>query len=279
MKYIAVAENASKPPARPRESTAGGLVGKRVVITRAAEKAGEVEIILKRYGAVPVPYPCIEILFPDNSQELDNALVDAATGTFDWLVVTSANAATSIGKRLSHLGITLGDIAIAAIGPATAQTIEQALDRPADFTASKFIAEALANELELTAGQRILLPQSEIARPVLAERLSERGAMVTEVMAYKTSIGHGGDDVPTMLAAKEIDAVIFTSASTVHFFLARLREKDVGISALEDICLAAIGPVTAKALQAASLRASLIPDSYTIPALIDALDKHYVRVN
>jgi uroporphyrinogen-III synthase len=255
-----------------------GLRDRRVIVTRSAAQAGEMAQLLDKYGAIPVLYPCIEIIPPEDTRALDHALIRASNNDFDWLVVTSANTVEAIANRLDALGITLGEQRIAAIGPKSANAAQKHLAPEIHFISSKYVAEVLVDEMEVTEGQRILLPQSDAARPILAKGFAERGAAVTAVVAYRTVVGQGGEDVPALLASGQIDAITFTSASTVHYFLTRLRDEGTDISCLADICLAAIGPVTAGALQEASLPVALVPANYTVPALVDALEEYFLRV-
>jgi uroporphyrinogen-III synthase len=253
-----------------------GLKGKRVVVTRSATQAGDLVQLLNKYSAVPVRYPCIEIDPPEDTGVLDSALLRASNNEFDWLVITSVNTVEAIVDRLDALEITLGDLSIAAIGPKSAESIREHLATEVHFVPSEYVAEALADQMETINGQRILLPQSEIARPILADRLTERGAVVSAVVAYRTVMGQGGEDVPSLLASGQIEAITFTSASTVHFFLARLKDEGADSADLDGICLAAIGPVTAGALREVSMPVALTPSTYTVPALVAALEEYFL---
>jgi uroporphyrinogen-III synthase len=277
MKDDGLTRISTETPLKVRAKSGSGLNDKRVVVTRSADQVDELATLLRYYDAIPVFYPCIAIVPPQDTSALDRALLKASANEFEWLVFTSAHAIEAVVARLDPLNITLGHLKIAVIGPKTARSARELLDTEVDFIASKYVAETLASELNVTKGQRVLLPQSEIARPVLVERLTERGAIVTPVLAYRTVMGQGGDDVPSMLALGQIEAITFTSASTVHHFLARLLNEGGSRSDLEDICLAAIGPVTASALQDASLQATVIPSDYTVEAMVDALEVYFLR--
>ncbi len=77
---------------------------------------------------------------------------------------------------------------VAAIGPATAERLAQygirADVQPGTFTTAAVVA-ALASAGDLK-GRRVLCPRSDIAPPELTDALRERGAVVTEVVAYRT---------------------------------------------------------------------------------------------
>lgn len=257
--------------------SSGGLSGKRIVVTRAPGQAAEMMVLLQEYGAEPLLYPCIDIKSPADLTQLDAALRKAAAGQFDWLVVTSANTVTIIAQRLAALGLSLSDVMVAAVGPRTAEAIEDQLQLDVNIIAEKHVAEGLAAQLQSIAGSKVFLPQSEIARPVLADSLRAAGAQVTAVDAYRTVMGQGGDDVPAMLAQRQVDAVTFTSSSTVRHFLARLESDGGHRQDLEGLCLAAIGPITARTMEENALPVSVVPRDYTLPALVKALAAYFAE--
>jgi uroporphyrinogen-III synthase len=260
-----------RDPIRP----ATGLQGKRVVITRASHQQAELADLLRGRGAEPIPYPCIDIVPPSDLQELDAALEAAAAGFYDWLIVTSANAVPVLASRVAELGLSLSGLRVATVGPKTADIVQDALRIDASVVAEEHTAEGLLASLPMLTGQRILLPQSAIARPVLAEELRAAGAEVTALTAYRTVAGQGGVDVPRRLSAGQIDAITFTSSSTVRNFLLRLENEAGNKADLTAVCLAAIGPVTAETMQEHDLWVEVMPEEYTVPALVDALDAYF----
>ena len=105
--------------------------------------------------------------------------------------------------------------------------------------------------------------------------LRESGAKVTVVEAYQTVIGRGGDDIPALLAAGRIDAITFTSSSTARNFVKRLETEGGRLEQLAGVCLAAIGPVTAETMRTIGLSVDLMPETFTVSALINALNRYY----
>jgi uroporphyrinogen-III synthase len=260
---------------RGRALSKGGLAGRRVVVTRAPRQAAELVHLLMDQGAEAISYPCIDIKIHEDTRALDTALRAAAAGTFDWLVITSANVSWALARRAAALEIDLSGVRVAAIGPKTAQSVQELLRIDVELVPSEYRAEALAAALQLAPGQRLLLPQSDLARPVLARGLRDKGAAVTAIDAYQTVIGQGGRDVPAMLAAGGIDAIIFTSSSTVTNFLLRLEREGGDRAQLEGVCKAAIGPVTARTMRENDLAVDLMPPTYTLGALIESLKAYY----
>ena len=129
-------------------------------------------------------------------------------------------------------------------------------------------------------GARILLPRADIARDVLPRQLRAAGATVEDVIAYRTLCTMpelpGDPDIYQLLLQEQIDAIIFTSASTVKNFVQYLGAESVA-DLLRTVPVASIGPVTAEAAQQFGIQTSIIPTKYTIPALVDALVEHFTQ--
>jgi uroporphyrinogen-III synthase len=145
------------------------------------------------------------------------------------------------------------------------------------LVAKEHVAESLADEMSPGRGERLLLPQSAIARPVLADRLRVAGAQVDVVDAYRTGLGQGGEPVPTLLVEGKIDVITFTSSSTVTNFLERFEKEGGQRDQLAGICLAAIGPITAATMAEATLTVDVTPAEYTLPGLVSALETYFAR--
>ncbi|CAN5635852.1 uroporphyrinogen-III C-methyltransferase [soil metagenome] len=258
------------------------LFGRRIVVTRSREQAGELIDMLEERGAEAIAAPTIRIVPPEDTEALDRACAQA--GTFDWLVFTSANGVDAFMRRL----LTIGDIRdlkgvrICTTGSATAGRLQRYGIR-VDLTPSEFRAEAVAEALrgvEDLAGTRFLLPRADLARDYLADELRDAGAEVADVAAYRTvpatAEREGDPDVYRMLLDRKIDAVTFTSASTVRNF-AEILGRDQAADLLRTIAVASIGPVTAEAAQQLGIHTTVMPERYTIPDLVDALVDHFSR--
>src|SRR5690606_18364415 len=159
-------------PYPPDALLRGGLSGKRVVITRAAPQSEALANLLRGANAQPLFYPCIAITPPEDTTPLDEALRDLAT--FDWLILTNANTAYTLANRLEPLVLTLpARLQLGVHLPATTKTARDLLgvDVAVPSNSDDYNAEALARDLQLLPGSSVLLPQSEIAPPTLAEAL------------------------------------------------------------------------------------------------------------
>ncbi len=252
------------------------LLGRRIVVTRPRAQAGELAAALEDAGADVLLFPTIAIAPPPDAAALDHAVVTAAT--YDWIVFTSVNGVRVFFERIAALGRDVRELAgarIGAIGPETAAELERRLVRPAVVPA-EYRAEGLLAALDDAAvrGKRVLLPRAAGAREILPDALRARGAVVDEVIAY-AAVPPADADVDGLraaLAAGEIDAVTFTSSSTVRNFAALIGPDavaDVGRAARP--LVACIGPITADTAREVGLRVDVVPDRYTASALADAL--------
>lgn len=241
-----------------------------IAITRAEHQAAQQRTMLEALGAMVYQYPCIKIVPPRDLAKLDDALTLASNGVFDWLIFTSANTVQAIAERMEALSLlpkSLTDIKIAAVGPKTAAAVQNLLDLTSEHIPEEFTAEALAQSLTLDGGEQIFLPQSALAKRTLLETLRKTGAAVTHVDAYRTVIAQTGDPVPALLWEGQIDAITFTSESTVRFFAKRLDFEQGTLAMLDDVCVACIGPVTAAAAQALGIGVQVLPDDHTLEGL------------
>ena len=257
------------------------LFGKRIVVTRSIEQAGELIEMLEERGAEAIPAAAIRIAPPLDAAPLAEAAARASE--FDWIVFTSGNAVDSFMDRVLAAGDVrdLKGVRLCTIGPTTATRLSRYGIR-VDLTPAEFRAEAVVEALKATgdlAGKRFLLPRADIARDILAEELTRAGADVTDIVAYRTIPAApdraGAPDIYRMLLDRKIDAVTFTSASTVRNFVAMLGE-DQAVDLLAGTVVAAIGPVTAEAAQRLGIQVNVMPRRYTIPDLVDSLVAHFL---
>ena len=255
------------------------LFGRSVVVTRAREQASGLAQELVQLGADVIQCPTIEISPLPDYAELDAAI--ERLSEYAWLIFTSVNGVRWFWKRLEAAGKdsrALGLCRVAAIGPAPAEALEARGIRP-DFIPERYVAEGVVEGLLARGkvdGVRMLLPRAAKAREVLPDELRKAGARVDVISAYETiPAAARKDEVLERMRAGTLDCVTFGSSSTVENFLSLIPAET--LRAHPDVRLAAIGPVTAKTLEAHGLPCHIMPEEYTIPALVQALVSHYTR--
>ncbi|MFP4391984.1 MAG: uroporphyrinogen-III C-methyltransferase [Desulfohalobiaceae bacterium] len=252
------------------------LLGQGVIVTRAREQASSLLAMLEELGACCYQFPTIKI------QELqDYSLVDqelANLQNYQWLIFTSVNGVCHFWRRLRALNMDsrkLGGCKVAAIGPATADRLRQEGIEP-DFVPDKYVAEHVLQGLLQRGiqGSRVLIPRAETAREVLPKELEQAGAEVRVLPVYRTVLaGENQQEILQALQQGGIQFVTFTSSSTVHNFFQLISAKEFANYVNSGLRLACIGPVTAKSLEEYGFQADVLPQEYTIPGLVQALEQ------
>jgi len=247
------------------------LFGQRIVVTRARHQASVLSEAIEDLGGEPWEFPAIELAPPSDSQKLIKALEQIKR--FNWLVFTSVNGVEEFFKELKNQGKDVRDLAgieLVAIGPATQAALENRGLRvsfvPEEYRAEKII-EGLTSRV--LPGQSVLLARAEEARDILPESLKALGADVWDVPAYRTIVGQANkEELKAMLRDHLIQAVTFTSSSTVRNFLQLL---DGDRSLLEGVKLFSIGPITSATARELGLIIHREAKKYTIKGLVQAL--------
>lgn len=243
------------------------LSGSRVVVTRPRDQAGTLRRRLAELGAQVLVQPMIRISDPADWEPVDAALADL--DRYDWLVFSSANGVRYLLDRLLATKRDvrkLGNVRLAAIGPATADEIARYRLR-ADLVPGEYRAEALAAKLiEDAAGRTFLLARASRGREVLAEELREAGGTVDQVVVYSSTDVEAPDpEVAASLAAGRIDWITVTS-SAIARSLVRLFGDD-----LRRARLASISPVTSDVLRQLGHEPAVEAARYTMNGLVEAL--------
>jgi len=246
------------------------LEGLRVLVTRRPEQASELSRRLAEMGAAVVEIATLAIEAPSDPSALERAL--SRLDGYDWLILTSANAAAAVSERLIalRLGVPPG-LRIAAVGPSSAEAVAIAAGRPADLQpGSEFRAEGLADAFSgiPLEGRRVLLPISDRARDVLPVALRSKGAVVDVVVAYRTVAPADLQERIRAAIRGGIDVATFASPSAVENFVAGARELARGLAA------AVIGPITERAARDAGLRVVAVASPSTTEGLVFALVGH-----
>lgn len=247
------------------------LFGRTVIVTRSEAQAAEVVGRLRDTGADVIEAPAICIQPPASWDEVDAAI--RGLGRYQWVVLTSTNAATAFFDRLLARGAdarALGRARVCAIGEKTAAAIRRygiVPDRVAEESTGEGVAAALAREhLE---GAAILLPRAKVAREVIVDGLAARGAKVDVVTVYETKpVQRLPDPAREALRRRDGTIVTFTSPSIVGAFLDALGED---ATLMADAVVACLGPPTAEAARRRGLAVAIQPSRQHMAAFVDAI--------
>lgn len=241
------------------------LLGAGVAVTRDEDQNGPLTRALVRLGAEVVHWPTIRSAPPEDRGPLKAAL----RNRHDWIVFTSQRAVAAV----SALTPDAPAAAVAVVGRSTARAA-RALGWEVDLVPEDETGEGLVRALGergVGAGDRVLLPVSQIARPTVREGLRQMGAVVDSPIAYRilsTSL-----DAAACLAAVEegrVQVVTVTSPSTVDNLRNALDGGAFRMVARR-VIFAAIGPTTAGAAREAGADRVIEAESPSFEALAAAV--------
>lgn len=252
------------------------LFGRRIVVTRARDQAAAFAERLEEEGAEVIQFPTIAPVPLEDYAALDAAL--DRLRDYGWIIFTSAMGVRALWKRLRQKGRdarAFGGVQVCAIGPGTAAALEQRGVIP-DLIPAEFRAEGIADAFGPTlAGVRFLLPRAAVARDYLPTELRRRGAVIDVLPAYRTerTAGDAGT-IKRLLQEGRIDAITFTSSSTVANFCELLQSEDLA-ALLRRTTIACIGPITADEARRRGLTVDVVADQFTVSRLTEALVRHF----
>lgn len=230
----------------------GRLDRRRIIVTRAADRAGGVSDMLRAEGAEVVELALIETVdAPDAGEALRAAL--SQVQSYDWLVVTSPEGARRVRALVDD--DTLRNIRIAAVGRATAETIGRA-----DLVPEVQTGAALGREFPTGAGS-VLFAAALDAGTDFETAARAKGWTVDRITAYATrpiAVDARREDLDTA------DAVLFASGSA-----ARSWVHSLGTS-MPDVVVA-MGPSTARVLDELGIGGVTVASVQSVEGLVDAV--------
>jgi len=239
------------------------LAGRTVLVTRPRPEADDLARLLRRKGARAIVAPGID-LAPARSAALTKALGELSDGAFAWVTLTSPRTVQVLADHLKPREVRAK---VAAVGEGTAEAFRRWSRRDADLVPGTFTTEGLARAFPRGDG-RVLTPRADVAPEGLEDALERKGWRPTRVDAYRTrSARRLPLDARTALHRGEVDAVTFTSASTVRGFVGALGTVK-GIPKV--VC---IGPVTAREARKHGLRVHAVASPHTVEGLVAAIER------
>lgn len=179
---------------------------------------------------------------PAAAAEADEVLKMA--GDYDWIIFTSRQTLRYTAERLAFLRQdTDGRPKIAAVGRSTARDLKERgfpVDLIPERESSLGLVQAFKTAGGFNSGDRVLVPSSNLALPVIARGLTELGARVDRLKVYRTETVEAApvDDLD------ELDEVVLTSPSGARAFHHFYPDPP------DDLLLVPMGEQTLRSLQA-----------------------------
>jgi uroporphyrinogen-III synthase/uroporphyrinogen III methyltransferase/synthase len=257
------------------------FAGRRVLVTRAAHQAGKLSEGLRALGAETVEVPVLEIRPPASFEPLDAAI--RQLDSYDWLILTSANAVRALIERASFLGVALEGKAppqVAVIGEATASEARKAGMQvafvPVAYVAESLVAGLLQSLQNRQSRQRILLVRAAVARDVIPDALRAAGAVVDVVDAYRNTLPEAAPEQLRQALQNGLDAATFTSSSCAIHLAEAARAAGVAWP-FAAVPAVSIGPITSQTLRELGWPPAVEAVPSDIPGLIAAVERLFRR--
>jgi uroporphyrinogen-III synthase len=256
------------------------LAGFTVAVT-AARRREELGVLLERRGARVVYAPAIQIVPLADDTELLQATEQCLAEPIDVVVATTgigfrgwveAADGWGLGERLHAQ---FGRARLLARGPKARGAIRAAGLVDAWSPASESSTEVLEHLLtQDVSGARVAVQLHGEPLPDFVQALQDAGASVVEVPVYRWVLPE--DVVPLrrlvdQVAARQLDAVSFTSAPAVVSLLRMAEESGLGPAVLSafrhEVVPACVGPVTAGPLESRDV-CTVQPERARLGALV-----------
>ena len=242
------------------------LAGWRVLVPRGGKWGDGVAASLRSFGAVPVIAPMINFASTENEAALAGAFARLESGSFDWIVVTSA---TTVDVLVSQRVSMPDKTRVAAVGETTAAALVLAGYRVDYVPEADNSARGLVKNWPDAAGAgRVLIPHSDIAEPTIVAGLATLGLDVEYVAAYRTVGVPVSEQVAEDVANGRVRAILVTSGSVARQIAEQLAPLPT------ETVVACIGPRTAFDARDAGLTVHLIAETRSADSLVEALVEH-----
>ena len=230
----------------------------RVMITRPREDAEALAGLLAERGIESLIEPLLEVI-PDPGRSLDLDHVQA-------LLVTSAN-----GARALALASARRDLAIFAVGPATAQAARAAgfasvATAGGDVEALSRLVEA---ELDTAAGALLHVSGRAVAGD-LAGRLEDSGFEVLRAVLYEArAVSALSQAAQSAFTEGKIDAVLLFSPRTATSFVRLATKASLALDRVRALCLSPAVAHRAEAVTWGAVAVAARPEQDALLALIE----------
>ena len=237
------------------------LFGKKILVTRDKNQAGEFSNKIEKMGGVAVELPFIEI------ESVLSKVTSEDLKKYSALLFNSPNGVREFMKKIDDIR-SLAHLKIGAVGSKTKELLEEYKIK-ADFMPEEYMVSKLAElSLEYTkAGEKILIITSDISPCDTDKFNSMYDREFHKIVAYNTKkITREKKEVCDAL--NKVEVVTFLSSSTVDAFYASI---DGDLECVKNIKFASIGPVTSETMKKYGFSVDYEAKVYDINGILDAL--------
>lgn len=251
------------------------LNNKILAITRKDIYADEFSQLVSSEGGKTISLPVIEII-PKGPKVVEEFISTINKKKHNYCAFMSSQAvnvlfdlAMKINKTENVISA-LNSRTIIAVGPKTrGSLINHGID--VKMVPERYSSEGLIelfSKMDGIKGKKIIIPRSGASKEFVRKSLSGIGMIVDELFLYTVRTSQTNSiwkDFALLLGQKKVDAIIFTSASTVESFFEIMQKLSYNTHSLLKAVKAiiAIGPLTNEELIKRNIR-SLEAKEHTI---------------
>lgn len=264
------------------ESPAGGFQGLRVVAFES-RRATEIAELIRRHGGDPISAPSMRELAIGENRHAFDYVRDLDAGLIDFVILMTGVGLRTLAEVVStewpsdSLAGALRKAKLVARGPKPVAALRE-LGLKADVVAPepntwRQVLECLDAKLPV-AGKRVAVQEYGVSNRALLDGLEQRGADVHSIAIYRWGLPEDIEPLRSAIAricAREVDVVIFTSATQVHHvFQVAASNEDLLREALRRVVVASIGPVCSEALRDFRIDPDIEPEHGKMGQLVGA---------
>jgi uroporphyrinogen-III synthase len=261
----------------------------KVIALLETRTGAQLADLIARRGGVPLRAPALEEV-PDIDPEALRARIAAwQSEPFEIAIFQTGVGTRALFKATDALGATSALAALLAratvvvrgpkpTGELNARGVRIDLKARSPFTTDEVLGTLAPIDL---AGKRVIVQRYGDANEPLRAALAARGATVEEIITYRWGLPSDTGPLEALieaLIARRVDAVVFTSAVQVQN-LAAIAERQGRTDELPELlgatCIASIGPVCSRALEAIGVKPTLEADPPKLGFLVSALERYF----
>lgn len=218
------------------------------------------------HGARALKCPSVEVVDLESRQRLDEAL-EHLYG-YDWLLFTSVHGTDYLLRRLQEKGYeseTIDDLRVCAIGDATERFlrdirvhVDVAPLNPHTHQVFSALQQFVGGNSGFS-GLNFLTPRAASGTDSLTRALTEMGARVDVVPAYRICVSSGSDAGRTAaMLAGQADCILLTTPDSVNSLARLFDAHDLG-EVLGEVLVAATDELSAQISAQYGLQVSVLP--------------------
>jgi uroporphyrinogen-III synthase len=199
----------------------------RILVTRPRPQGEQLYKKLQEIGAKPIYFPLIDIVPPDDTTLLQKSI--SLLDHFNWLIFISPQAVIQSMAMIQSSWITFPEhVKIAAIGQGTAATLQAAglpvISQPVNDWCTEGLLEL--PEFQHLMHQKIAIVCGAGGRTLLADKLRERGAEVSLLVAYQRQLPKiERNKYIHLFSVDSLDIIVITSQESLQNLLLLVGEE------------------------------------------------------